>query len=430
MSEGFTEAGRPLSRRHFIAGAAAMGAGGLVAAVAAGRAFADAPVPLLPLGTQPAGLPRRQHAWADYLSVDKYGNPQAPRYDQLLFFDVKGQPTQAYQQFLESRLRTLERRFKWGPEGLLFTVSWGPSYYSRYAHIPSPVPPGTALSSFEQPAIDNYDVCIHLACDDAERLTQIEAALVHGRPLPGVAGSLSVTPILTWRETRTGFTGAGIPAANQHVHGIPRGNPVPATSPLFMGFKSGLKKNQATENDITIPNGPFAEGTTMQVSYMRLNLDRWYAEISEQDRVARMYSPQTTIADVQALTTDAPSEPQAILEAIKDYGVIGHAQAAAQARRGNRPLIIRRDFDTVDGGYAGLHFVSVQKSIDDFVVTRNAMNAAGAHLANPAITATTNNGINAFISVRRRANYFIPARAVRAFPKLRPGNPAHADRRI
>jgi hypothetical protein len=434
MSEGFTEAGRPLTRRHFIAGATAMAAGGLVASVAAGRAFADAPVPLLPLGTQPTGLPARQHAWAEYLPVDKYGNPQAPKYDKLILFDVKGQPTQVYQQFLESRLRTLERRFRWGPEGLLFTVSWGPSYYGRYAHIPSPVPRATALSSFETPAIDSYDACIHLACNDAERLAQIEAALVRGRPLPGVAGSLSVAPILIWRETRTGFTGAGIPAANQHVQGIPDGKPVPASAPLFMGFKSGLKKNQATEDDITIPNGPFAEGTTMQVSYMRLKLDDWYGKLSDQDRVARMYSPQTTVADVRAITTDAPSEPQAIPQAIKQYGVIGHAQAAAQARRANRPLIIRRDFDTVDGGYAGLHFVSVQKSIDDFVVTRNAMNAAGAHLANPAITATANNGINAFISVRRRANYFIPARAVRAFPKLHPdgqnGAPSPADVRV
>ena len=103
-------------------------------------------------------------------------------------------------------------------------------------------------------------MCIHLACDDESRLADIEAALVKGRRLPGVDGSLSLAPILIWRETRTGFTGRGLPAAHQHVHGIPAGDPVPAGAPLFMGFKSGLKKNQATEDDVTIPDGRIRAG--------------------------------------------------------------------------------------------------------------------------------------------------------------------------
>lgn len=417
MPNGFTGAGSPLTRRRFIAGAA-LAAGGALASLKAGRAYAGTEVPLLPVGTQPAGLPRRQHAWVDYLALDRDGNPIAPRYDRLLFFDVNGQPSAAYQQFLESRLRTLERRYGWNHEGLLFTVSWGSGYFRRFAHIPAPVPRATALSSFERPQIDDYDMCLHLACDDQQRLAEIEAALVRGRPLQGVLGSLSLAPVLRWRETRIGFTGTGIPAAHQHVAGIPSGDPVPKSAPLFMGFKSGLKKNQATEDDVTIPGGPFAGGTTMQVSHMHLGLDQWYAQLTERQRVALMYSPQTTVAAVRAITTDAPSHPNLIPQAIEKYGVIGHAQAAAQARQHNRPLIIRRDFDTVDGGRAGLHFVSVQRSIDDFIVTRNAMNASGAHLANPAITATANNGINAFISVTRRSNYFMPARAVRSFPML------------
>lgn len=69
------------------------------------------------------------------------------------------------------------------------------------------------------------------------------------------------------------------------------------------------------------------------------------------------------------------------------YGVIGHAQASARARHGGKPLILRRDFDTTDGGLAGLHFVSLQGTIADFVATRTAMNAAGAQLQNPSVTA-------------------------------------------
>ena len=419
MSEGSTEAARPLTRRRFIAGASALAAGGLAASAAVGRARAAAPeLPYAPLGTQPAGLPARQHAWVQTLAVNSLGDPVAPKYDRLVFFDVHGIPTPAYAQLLESRLRALERRYEWAPRGLLFTVSWGPAYF-KLLRLASPVPVATSLSSFENPAIDRYHICLHLACDDEQRLVDVERALVRGAPLEGVEGSLLLAPALTWRETRTGFTGSGLPAAHQHVRGIPAGNPVPEESPLFMGFKSGLKKNQATEEDVTISTGAFAQGTTMQVSYMLLNLDEWYDELSEAQRVALMYSPQTTVAAVARITTDAPAEPGKITEAITKYGLIGHAQASATARQHNRPVIIRRDFNTVDGGHSGLHFVSVQRSIQDFVATRNAMNASGAHLVNKAITPTANNGINAFIAVKRRANYVMPSRADRAFPLLR-----------
>jgi dye decolorizing peroxidase len=407
-----------LTRRRFLVGAGAILAGGVTAAVAARRATASVGVPSVPLGTQPTYLPARQHAWSRWLHRDEYGNPLAPRYDRLLFFDVRGRPTPAYARLLESRLRTLERHFRWGPDGLLFTVSYGPEYFTRVLGVLAPLARATSLSSFESPAIDGYHLCMHLACDDEARLADIEAALVMGHTLRGVDGSLSLTPILIWRETRTGFTGRGLPAAHQHVHGIPAGGPVPAGAPLFMGFKSGLKKNQATEDDVTIPAGEFAQGTTMQVSYMRLELDPWYGGLSARERVALMYSPQTTVEAATKFTTDASGNPGAITQAITRYGVVGHAQASAQARRHNRPMIIRRDFDTVDGGYAGLHFVSVQRSIEDFVATRNAMNATGAHNINRQITATANNGINAFISVRRRANYIMPSRRDRSFPLL------------
>jgi hypothetical protein len=131
-----------------------------------------------------------------------------------------------------------------------------------------------------------------------------------------------------------------------------------------------------------------------------------------------MYSPQTSPEQVKRFTTDAESNPGLIDQAITKHGVIGHSQASARARRHGKPVILRRDFDTVDGGQAGLHFVSLQRTIGDFVKTRQAMNQAGAQLKNPAITDTVNNGINEFIFVRRRANYILPSRSERAFPLL------------
>jgi dye decolorizing peroxidase len=410
--------GRQMSRRAFLTGASALAAGGLAVGFSARRAFATGGVPVVTLLSQPAGLPARQHAWGASLSVDSVGDPIAPRFDRLLFFDVRGRPTPSCVRLLEAALRTLERRYRWGPDGLLFTAGWGPAYFRRVLGIASPIPTATGLSNFESPAIDEYHLCLHFACDDEERLAAVEAALVRGARLLGADGALALSAALRWRETRTGFVGAGLAAAHQDVRGIPPGRPVSTQSPLFMGFKSGLRKNQATEDYVTIADGPFAQGTTMQVSYMRLKLTQWYQGLSYGERVARMYSPETTPDQVRHFTTDAESNPKLINQAIGRYGVIGHSQTSALARRHGKPLIIRRDFNTVDGGYAGLHFVSIQRSIDDFVTTRNAMNATGAHLQNPAITDTVNNGINDFITVLRRANYLLPPRAERSFPSL------------
>ena len=400
--------GRPLSRRRFL-----IGAGGLaVAAVAAGCASdthrtSGGASPLVALPEQTPGLPARQHAWEAYLAKDEFGNAVAPRFDRLLFFNVRGKPTPAYARTLEASLRELERAYPWSHTGLLFTASWSPDYFERVLRTRSPIPRATGLSEFEQPTIDTYDLCLHLACDDEARLQTVERELT---------GKLS--SILSWRQTRTGFTGAGLPAAHQRVSGIPAGDPVSKTTPLFMGFKSSLKKNQATEDAVTIEGGAFDQGTTMAISYMTLSLESWYRDLSYAQRVALMYSPQTTPADVAKFTTDAESNPGQIGQAIREHGVIGHSQASATARVNNRPLILRRDFDTVDQAQAGLHFVSLQRDIADFVKTRTAMNQAAAQQINPAVTDTVNNGINAFIFVLKRANYLIPSRADRAFPQL------------
>jgi hypothetical protein len=375
---------RPLSRRSFLAAAAALIGGG----AAAVRLPIAAGVPKPTLVAQPAGLPRRQHAWTPSLRTDEHGNPIAPRFDRLLFFNLRAHPTTSAVQTLENALRTLEQRYPWGPDGLLFTIGWSSHYFHQVLGLDSPVPPPEALSEFELPSFDSYDLCLHLACDSEARLAPLERALaLDGQPL-------GLGRFLRWRETRTGFVGTGLPAAHQNTGGIPPSHPVSPSSPLFMGFKSGFKKNRASEDEITVGEGPLAGGTTMHVSYMRLRLDSWYGVLDERERVARMYAPEVTPAQVARFTDDAPSDPQHYREAASRYGVVGHAQTSARARRHGKPLIIRRDFNTVDGGEAGLHFVALQRSIADFVATRKAMNASDAAYLNPAISDTVNNGIN------------------------------------
>jgi hypothetical protein len=404
---------RVLTRRRFVAGA-----GGLAAsAIAAGAAAAAQRNPLLRRAAAEGHhvalprllpLPERQFAWDATLARDRYGNRVAPSYQQLLLFDVAKLPARPGDaRVLEAALRRLEHRYARGPSGLLFTVGWAPSYFKEVLGAASPVPRAKPLSDFELPAIDDYHVCLHLASDRYSQVRKAADDTIR-----------ALAPTLTLRGRRTGFVGAGLPAAHQHVGGIPGGSPVAKDAPLFMGFKSSLKKNQASEDSVAITDGPYAQGTTMAVSYMRLRLDSWYGELSERERVARMYSPETTPEDVAKLTTDAKSEPGELKRAINHYGVIGHSQTTARARRHGKPIILRRDFDTVDGGLAGLHFVSLQQTIADFVRTRQAMNASEAQLQNPSISDTVNNGINEFIFVVRRANYVIPPRSLRSFPQL------------
>lgn len=400
----------PTSRRSFLTtSAAAAAAGG--AGFGLGRGTSD------DQSDSSYDRPRRQHAWADALALDEHGNHVMATFHRLIMWDIATQPTAADVVQLESSLVSIERTFRYDHAGVLMAIGWGPRYFRQFTNEPSIVPPAERLSSFETPELDDHDVCLHLASDDDAALDDIVAALtLRSGSLANAIGAVPDT--LQMADVRSGFVGAGLPAQRQDIGGIPEDRPVPESAPLFMGFRSGFRKNQATEDDVTIESGPMAGGTTMHVSRMRLRLDSWYELLDDEQRAARMFSPKTTAADTQLLTNEAPSFADEIDDTAGQHGVIGHLQASATARRQGRPLIIRRDFNTVDGGEAGLHFVAIQRSIDDFKTTRLAMNAADTATKQAGIDARTNNGINEFIFVTNRANFLIPPRPRRAFPLL------------
>lgn len=77
----------------------------------------------------------------------------------------------------------------------------------------------------------------------------------------------------------------------------------------------------------------------------------------------------------------------------------------------------------MDHGVPGTHFVSLQRTMEDFHATRAMMNAADASTHHGGIGVRRNNGINAFMDVRSRATFAVPPRAERAYPGL-PGPPA------
>lgn len=419
-----------LSRRDFVLGAVAIGGtGGL-------RLLEDVTVAAAPSGTaRPETLPERQHAWNAFLSQDSHGNYVPPRHHVLLSLDYLGDvPTKDEREMVESTLRSLERAYEWSNQGLLFTIGYSPSYFDRFEwlYMPSYVdlPEPTTLSPFEDPAFDRYDALVHLASDSPKALLATEEALRGRRSsVNGVEMAADFSGVFRVADRRTGFVGAGLPANHKDVDGIPDDAPVPRQAPLFTGFKSNFRQNQATEDAITIPQGQFAGGTTQHVSTLRLDLHDWYGMNSHDDRVAKMFSPthakKNLVGQVGEKLTDSSGLTDEIIgnteQHARERGRVGHAQKTARARNADgTPLLLRRDFDSTDDGQAGVHFVALQRGIGDFRYTREHMNATDLVETTP-LNERDGNGILDLLTVERRGNFLIPPRSLRALP------PSHPD---
>jgi len=417
---------RGIDRRAFVKSAVAIGG------AAALSACLDRESPDLPQGPADlSSLPDRQHAWNDALSTDDHGNAVAPRHHVVLLLEYAGDgvPTDDERGTVEGAFRSLERAYPRRNDGLLFTAGYSPRYFERFdASLPASVdlPKPEALAPFEEPELDHPDAVVHLASDHGAVVLAAEEALVGERDeLNGVGVDASLPGVLDRAERRTGFIGAGLPADNQDVDGIPDGDPVPEDAPLFMGFKSGFEGNQATEDSVTIDEGPFAGGTTQHLSKIRLRLEQWYEQDDRFQRVGKMFCPahaeSGTVEGVgENLGDDSGMDDcEDPAEAARSEGFVGHSQKTTRAREDDAPRMIRRDFDSTDGSEAGLHFLAVQQGISDFVETREAMN--GTDLSDEsAVGQRTNNGILQYMRVRRRGNYLLPPRSLRALPTPRP----------
>ena len=236
------------------------------------------------------------------------------------------------------------------------------------------------------------------------------------------------TDVLDVADRRTGFVGAGLPAANQDAAGVPDSRPVPEASPLFTGFIAGFAGNQATEEYVTVEEAPFAGGTTKVVSTLRQRLDDWYGEQEYDDRVAELFSP-THAADgwVEGAGENfgADSRVDEVADSLfadaRESGRAGHAQKAARANRdadGNVRLL-RRHFESTDDDVASLHFPSLQRRVTAFEEVRAAMNGADVAAETPAVRQRVNNGILEYVFVRHRGNFLVPPRERRALPRPR-----------
>jgi hypothetical protein len=423
---------RGLSRREFVKAAVAIGGSAALSACLDREGDPD-------VETGPedlSGLPDRQHAWNEVLATDEHGNDVAPRHHVLLYFDYPGDgpPSADDRETVEAAFRGLERAYRRGNDGLVFTVGYSPSYFGRFeASLPDSVdlPEPEPMAPFEDPEFDHADVAVHLASDHGSVVLAAEEALLGNDPEPnGVEMDATLDGVLDRVDRRTGFIGEGLPADNQDVEGIPDSEPVDDESPLYMGFKSGFERNQATEDRVTIQDGPFAGGTTQHVSLLRLHLDQWYEQDDRYHRVATMFCSvhaEEGLVEGPGHNLENTSEmeergcPAHTEEHAREHGVVGHSQKSARAREDGDPIILRRDFDSTGDGddEATLHFVSLHREIGDFVATREAMN--GTDVRTGAVGQRTNNGILQYMSVDRRANFLVPPRDRRSLP---PADPA------
>jgi hypothetical protein len=416
------------TRRRVVAGGLAAGAALTVGGIAVGRgARGPAPAPAPGTDAAPAvdrsRLPRvirpgRQHEWDGLLRRDAAGNRLPPRHQRLLLCVLTGDPTPQRAWQAEAALRRVERVAGPGPRGLLLAVGWGPSWFRRIG-VASPIPDAAALNDAEVPRIDDPDCVLHLGSDDEALLDRVERALFAGEPLRAADGPTDLGGLLRVTERRTGFVGAGLPERHREgVVGLPQDRELPKGTPMYMGFQSGLKRNQATEEDVTIAAGRWAGGTTMHVSTIALALDSWYRSLDDRGRVRRMFAADTTPGKVRRNPRgiNHPADVD-VAKVADEQSVVGHAEAAAAARRHGRPVILRRDFNSADGGAARVHFVALQSSIDDFVATRKAMDARKA-VGHGTVGVHINNGITEWMTVESRANLLVPPRRDRICPGL------------
>ena len=364
-------------------------------------------------------LPDRQHAWNATLRTDATGNTLSPQFHRILLLNLDAEQSADAAETVERAMRSVEGAYEWGPAGVLHALAWGTDYFERQGKLgPSPVRSPRVLSRTDDPKLLDFDAALVLASDVPSHLSAVESAMFDGAPrMNGVAVDHHLDGVFSRAGRRTGFIGDGLPAKHADAEGIPDDAALGSDDPMFMGFFSGRNGTQASEDRVTIESGRYAGGTTMHVSHLHQSLDRWFDGLDDDGRVARMFGPGFSPDEVDSLGESVPFADK-VREHARDEGVVGHHEKVARVRRNNRPLILRRDFNTVDGGHAGVHFVALQKSLDHFESTRKSMNGWYLRDDNPEITDRRNNGILDFITVRSRINFYVPPRETRAFPLL------------
>lgn len=442
---------RGLDRRDFIAAAVAIGgssalsacldiearsetetATGTPAETASGTTQDESEAVDFPRGNAPEELPAAQHTWNEYLVHDMTGNTALPRHQLVLGLEYVGStpPTAAERAQVEGAMATLDRAFQWGTggdpsaslaEGLLSMLGYAPRYFAAMEEsVEGLLAPEALLEAVdEDPALaDPFDATLVLNSDYGAIVLAAEAALFGEREqLNGVPVEDTFEGVFELADRRSGVVGRGLPAEETDHEGIPE------EAPLSMGFRSSFADNQAAEEAVTIDDGPFAGGTTLQASRLRINLDRWYDQDAD-ERVGTMFTPRLDEDDLsetgdrlgsESGITEADAEN--VAETAGEHDALGHTQKVARARDEDfEPTILRRtEAVATDAEFAegvGFNFTSIQDDVQRFVEVRRAMHPDeyDVDVDDP------HHGIVDYLETMARGVYVVPPRSDRALP--------------
>lgn len=417
-----------LSRRKYLRRLVAVGGTAALAACldSTERAGDSDEGERVPTG-DPGERPDSQHAWNAALTADDDGNLLPPEHHVLCALELRTDPDESAREQVEDTFESLERAYAYDVEGLLFTVSYTPAYFETVG-VESPLPEPESLTSLESGGLDfdTFDALVHLASNSASVVLEAEEALFGEVAEPnGVEMTADLTGVFERVEPRrTGFVGDGLPREMAEEAGVDVPEELPEDAPFFMGFRSGFAESQAPESRVTIQQGPYEGGSTAHVETLDLQLRTWFQQDDHFLRVAQMFSPEHATEELVGETGERLGTSTGVVGTIADRtaqdarseGVVGHAQKAARGRDDDgTPPLLRRDFNTLDGDRPGVHFLSHQRTISDFVRVREAM--TGGDVAGQGVGQRHNNGILQYIFVDRRGNYLTPPRRLRALPE-------------
>jgi len=191
---------------------------------------------------------------------------------------------------------------------------------------------------------------------------------------------------------------------------------------MQFGFNSGFIGNQASEGRVAIEDGPFADGTVQMLSQLDYDLDGWYDHPID-ERAQLMYRPDQTTADVgrggnriaqETGVERADTTPAALADSVREHGLVGHTQKTAAARDETfeSPILRRSEGNRVD---EGLNFTALQRTIDDFVRVRRAMDDPEIADGAPEMP-DDHSGIVDYIDTVSRGVYLVPPRSRAALP--------------
>jgi hypothetical protein len=386
---------------------------------------------------------------------------------------------------LENALATVERAFPATAAGLTIVMGWGLPFFRSF--LPSSLwqanlPVDQALS--QQAGSTQYAVldAIGFPSDPADLLlednhvmfkfrsdSQAILSSVEGALLTNQNSGAFVGDLFDLTSQRVGFLGRGFgtPSIAKQLAlkaGVQGADQIPDDSQLMLGFTSTQTAGLGPDKIVSFetlpgvtnqwPNGYFANGCAMHLSHLFEDLSLWYKSFDYAGRVARMFSPHTTVpTDPGTVTLSNGPGDVATLDQVKQDatgGVLGHNETLQQASRLPADVVdnygrlrpagtavpLREDFNTLDNPFKwtanssrdrfsstaapGLHFAVFVPASGKFHTARLAMDGVlpdGTNLrAEPYNIPDSANGINAMIRASHRQNFLIPPRRHRSFP--------------